>query len=81
MKINFYHFFGGGLKKPKSAYAAPENENFQKGGILLFKFAQKIYIFQPTCTEIHMGSVFLVPNGILYAVLSPKVFLVIFLGF
>ena len=28
--MNFYHFFGGGLKKPKSAYAAPENENFQK---------------------------------------------------
>ena len=28
LKINFHHFFGGGLKKPKSAYAVPENENF-----------------------------------------------------
>ena len=30
LKINFYHFLGEGLKKPKSAYATPENENFQK---------------------------------------------------
>ena len=45
LKINFHHFFGGGLKKPKSAYATPENENFQKKN-----FPEFFFIFFPPKT-------------------------------
>ena len=44
LKMNFHNFFGGGLKKPKSAYAAPKNENKKKN------FAKIFYIFFPPKT-------------------------------